>query len=388
MKLSKNLGRVATTLLATAMLASVSAVPAFAETGVTGTGETEIDEITIEKVLYLPTGTTVPTLSYDFNIVADQTATGTFNGKKDDVPMVSLNVKPGKGGGNAVATASFNGEDQATVLNGSDGQPTGVSYVTKEVTLSLDSLTGFDDAGVYKYDITETRTGDVAEGVTATNGALDLYVYVNREGENNYVITGAVVTEDGNPDVKTDTIKNYYDVTPDPDGGDPTANKGSLSIAKTVTGKMGDYEEDFQFTIQGIADGTYNIAYTGDNVDSTRDTTVTVSDSKATLPVQHGEKVTIYGIPKAENVNVSENAETLAAEGYTVTETKVDGESKTASSSVSVNVEPSEETATAFTNNREAVSPTGIVMNVAPYVLLVVIAAAGCFVFLRKRRED
>lgn len=31
MKLSKNLGRVATTLLATAMLASVSAVPAFAE---------------------------------------------------------------------------------------------------------------------------------------------------------------------------------------------------------------------------------------------------------------------------------------------------------------------------------------------------------------------
>ena len=45
-------------------------------------------------------------------------------------------------------------------------------------------------------------------------------------------------------------------------------------------------------------------------------------------------------------------------------------------------------TSAEFTNNREAVSPTGIVMNVAPYVLLVVVAAAGCFVFLRKRRED
>ena len=41
-----------------------------------------------------------------------------------------------------------------------------------------------------------------------------------------------------------------------------------------------------------------------------------------------------------------------------------------------------------FYNTRDAVSSTGIVMNVASYVLLVVVAAAGCFVFLRKRRED
>ena len=42
----------------------------------------------------------------------------------------------------------------------------------------------------------------------------------------------------------------------------------------------------------------------------------------------------------------------------------------------------------AYTNTRNAVSPTGLAMNVAPYALLVVVAAAGCFVFLRKRRED
>lgn len=42
----------------------------------------------------------------------------------------------------------------------------------------------------------------------------------------------------------------------------------------------------------------------------------------------------------------------------------------------------------AYTNNREAVSPTGLIMDIAPYVLLVAVAAAGCFVFLRKRRED
>ena len=41
-----------------------------------------------------------------------------------------------------------------------------------------------------------------------------------------------------------------------------------------------------------------------------------------------------------------------------------------------------------YTNTREAVSPTGLIMDIAPYALLVVVAAAGCFVFLRKRRED
>ena len=388
MKLNKTFGRIATTLVATAMLASVAAVPAFAETGVTGTGKEKIDEITIKKVLYLPTGTTVPGLSYDFNIVADQNATGTFNGKNDAGTTVSLNVKPGEGGGSKVneGTVVFSSADSTTELKNND-QPTGVSYVTKEVTLSLDSLEGFDDAGVYKYDITETRTGDVADGVTATNGTLDLYVYVNRVGSD-YVITGAVVTEDGQPTAKTDTIKNYYDVTPGEDGGDPTANKGSLSIAKTVTGAMGDYSEDFEFTIQGIADGTYNIAYTG-NVDATRKTTVTVTDGKATLPVQHNEKVTIYGIAPAEDVTVSENAITLANEGYTVTATSVNGEAlETPSATVTVDVVASETATTAFTNNREAVSPTGLIMDIAPYVLLVVVAAAGCFVFLRKRRED
>ena len=40
----------------------------------------------------------------------------------------------------------------------------------------------------------------------------------------------------------------------------------------------------------------------------------------------------------------------------------------------------------AVVNTRNAVSPTGIVMNVAPYSLLVVVAAAGCFVFMRKSR--
>lgn len=72
--------------------------------------------------------------------------------------------------------------------------------------------------------------------------------------------------------------------------------------------------------------------------------------------------------------NVAEN--NLVANSYGVTKTIAETEGKVKAVKV------------AYTNNLESTAPTGVVMNVAPYILLVVIAVAGAFVFLRKRRED
>ena len=56
MNLKKNLGRVATAFLATAMLASLTAVPASADTPTDGvwTSDTGITAIEFDKVLMLP----------------------------------------------------------------------------------------------------------------------------------------------------------------------------------------------------------------------------------------------------------------------------------------------------------------------------------------------
>lgn len=394
MKLNKTFGRIATTLVATAMLASVAVVPAFA-TSVTGDGTKKIAEVGISKTLYLPTGTDVPDVEYEFNIVgatasASDVATGTQG--IENAP-VTLEVKSGDGTYYDVGSYDFTSyAGQPTVMAGN----TGVSYVEVPVTLTLPEIT-FSDAGVYKYNVTETIKVNGTEVTVETDTEnhyvfgqqLNLYLYVNRVGTEEpyeYQVVGAVLTDAAG--TKTEDIYNYYDVTPGTGGGDPTANLGSLSITKTVTGAMGDQHEDFDFTISGITDGTYNIVYTG-NTGSSRDTDVNVVDGTATLPVKHGETVTIYGITPAKDVTVSENATTLEDEGYTVTATSVNGEALgTPSSIATVDVVASETATTAFTNNREAVSPTGLVMDIAPYALLVVVAAAGCFVFLRKRRED
>ena len=73
MKLNKTFGRIATTLVATAMLASVAVVPAFA------TGEPQYEEgefgtstIQITKELIMPSEVNVPDVTFSFDIYGYQ----------------------------------------------------------------------------------------------------------------------------------------------------------------------------------------------------------------------------------------------------------------------------------------------------------------------------
>ena len=103
-----------------------------------------------------------------------------------------------------------------------------------------------------------------------------------------------------------------------------------------------------------------------------------------------GQEFVIYGLSENDTYTVEETS--YAAEGYTTTVDKayVEGDTREDSETgdfVSVKV-GTDDDSVMFYNYKNATAPTGIVMNVAPYVLLVVVAAACCFVFLRKRRED
>lgn len=411
MKLNKTFGRIATTLVATAMLASVAAVPAFAADGVVeGSIEEPITSITLTKELLVPTGVTVPEVTYEFSIQNATPGTDDTHDVLIDDKNYEMPVKAGVGGSaNVLDTAYFN-DDETTASD-----YTGVDRVTKTIELPLTSIADdFKDAGIYKYTIHEDIfVGDSSSALESSDDYLvgetmDLYLIVGRSGAD-YKITGAVV--ENSYGTKSDTFTNYYKVEkPDDEETDPTAELGSLSISKTVTGQMGDYSEDFEFTVSGLNNNTkYNIRYTNTPSGTTRGDSVTTDGSgNAVVSVKHGEKVTIYGVsPKEDVYTVSEDSEVFTAEGYTLdaltandndtdsTDTinwnSTDNATDLAgaqTNGVTVDVNKSATTELSFTNNRVAVSPTGLIMDIAPYVLLVVAAAAGCFVFLRKRRED
>ena len=115
MKLNKTFGRIATTLVATAMLASVAVVPAMAEPekvngAITSDGyyddttDAGIDTFSFTKELEMPVDVDEPTVTFNFTLSPDNPV---GNEIASDEQQKSADVKAGLG--SATGIAEFNG---------------------------------------------------------------------------------------------------------------------------------------------------------------------------------------------------------------------------------------------------------------------------------------
>ena len=237
----------------------------------------------------------------------------------------------------------------------------------------------YSEAGVYKYAIDEQAVNTDA-GFSDQTGSLNLYLIVTRVNtgsitdDEDFRVSGAVIEKaDG---TKTATWTNYYKLD---DSG--KSEVGSISVKKEIAGAMGNKGDTFEFTINGLTDGvTYT--YTTSDAPAT-EKTMTSTNNKVTLG--HNQTMTLVGLDDGAKITVTETIP--ANSGYATTAITNDNDGDLTNGNT-LTVAKNQVKDTTFTNTREAVSPTGLVMDIAPYALLVVVAAAGCFVFLRKRRED
>lgn len=399
MKLNKTIGRVATTLVATAMLASLAA-PAMAADYVAGA-----DEVAFTKTIDMSgaPGATVPNATYQYSIA------------QGDAVEAGVNTPEIKAG--VVVTGQDN---QVTAPTISDAEFTPADAINNEgkavETVSVDfSGITFTQPGIYRYEITEADPN--VAGLT-TDGANTLYLDVYVVDENgamkisNYVMLTEAITPDLT--VNGDTQKTeavYGDKSKKFSGNDDDAYVTyELTVQKNVSGAMGDKTVPFDFTInfdnlsEGTKVSTKNVT-AGEGAESTV-TTYTPSnganaagETSVSASLKHGEEVTISGVPADALYEVVETLPNTA--GYTVSYKIDNAENFTSITGGKGETETTYSTSdpddkqmnnvdhkVVVNNFKDSVTPTGIIMNVAPYALLVVIAAAGCFVFLRKRRED
>ena len=424
MKLSKNLGRVATTLLATAMLASVSAVPAFAADQVQHTGDA-LEYVSITKELTKPENVYAPNVTFQFkinpvtdadenDIVENDSATGTRLENGVQVPVTGIEVYEGIQGGVYVADPEddnnedddYNGQAVFAPNTSSTDGDIGKKMVTAEAKFAINNEL-FTHAGVYKYTISETAITAEGnyEGITNdTYTTRDLYVYVRESNTpGKFEVYGAVVKGGAENAGKTDRFTNVYGGTEQ----QPTVN--DLVVAKDIEGDAANLGETFDFTISVTADNNakgeaYYIVWGTLNESGVFEPTMTGEEGSQTF----AKVETIYSVGTADqttsttvslgDLDAVKIYGLSAGDTYTVTEKKANdnGYKTTVTTGYNLNdngavtgvLDDNKDEQIVFTNTRDAVSPTGIVMNVAPYALLVVVAAAGCFVFLRKRRED
>lgn len=361
MNLNKTLGRVATTLVAGAMLTAL-AMPAYAAS-VTGDGETAVSSFTITKNLTKEQKTMTPNVSFTFTVDEAKDVEETRNG----VPV-------------------SDGVDGGVTVNSADGSADFVPGDTLDNNTNLNDTVTFDVhidaftlAGIYKYTITEDDFS--YDGITKDTNILDLYVYI-QNGDNGLKVayTELVDPDGGNEsaELKTDSFTNDYDSN--------GAALHDLVVYKVVSGNAANMSATFTFdvTIAGETGEKYYVEigkYENGTFTATPSSTqILTSGIAGEFTLGNGDAIKVYGLDSNDTYTVEELEDNT--NGYTL---EINGTAD--SDGITTGTISSDETIK-YENAKNASTPTGIVMNVAPYVLLVVVAAAGCFVFLRKRRED
>lgn len=360
MQLNRKVTRLAASVLATAMFACATALPAMAEAP-TATA-------TLTKKLTKAANAYAPNTNFTFKI-EQATSADLTNGVTDKV------IYSGPEGG----VTFEGGSTEGTITS----EPQGSDLTHSEITVGTLNLVYnknlFTKAGVYRYKITETAGS--YDGIEYDTTARYFDVYVTNAAAGGLDVTYATFVDANDSTAKDDGIfTNDY----------ATDASKTLTVHKVVEGNLGDKTKSFDFSVKidGETGEQYYVTY-GDGKTETL-----TSGTAKTISLKDGQSLTVFGLSKNDQYTVSETDYTTT-DGYTtkvVTDPTDTTNSETAGAVRGSSVEDQKVSDTAddvyFYNIKNYSTPTGVIMNVAPYVLMVGIAVAGCFVFLRKRRDD
>lgn len=395
----KHLKRLSALVLAAMMVLALGAT-AFADTN-----SQSITSLTIEKELtaFNPDGKDVsaPEISYTYEIKA---------GEKDVEITDSTGVKALTNEGvteNMTITGSIAWNADEILETASNGKKN-----TKDIVIGFAAV-DFEQAGIFRYEITETPGDLAASGVTdggSHKRILDLYVKdsddENAAGAARWVVYGAVLfapeTDDSGAVV---SMKKTTGFVADEAAAADCYYTLNLTVSQTLVGDRAKNMNKFPFTVS-----FENSALTSD-VLLRQETSGTVTapapvkgkldETVLTPALTSGASVTYIGIPAGTSVSIYEEnnvtgttyKETYVIDGGEPSEGKMiswldnNKQSEIATVSSTANEAQSARTA-AFTNTLEAISPTGVMLRVAPFAAIVLAGSAMLIVLIARSRRN
>ena len=190
---------------------------------------------------------------------------------------------------------------------------------------------------------------------------------------------------------KNFTPESKFDFTADTISADTTfyakyvPASANLTVTKTVTGKLGDINKAFTFTITKANGTSANI--TDANVEISEADSAKVEwlrNGKFTL--KDGASITFKNLPSGEYKILEED---YTGEKYeTSWQIGTDGEVQEKNSTATVTIGTTEQTVH-FTNHRTLEPDLGVLLDTLPYiVILAVVAGGGILLMLRKHRKE
>ena len=358
-----------------------------------------------------------PAITYTYTLSA---VTG-VNATVTDSAGMSGKVKDG------VSTAITNATDTIQFLSSEKNASSAAGEKdTKYADFTFDA-TKFSAPGIYRYKIVETTnvtkaSVGVTEAATYNNTRyLDVYVKKNTDGTAREIYgytlyemangDSTTFNADADPTVNIDKKSSgYVNTKENPSVADPAEDVDvykthNYRIHKTTTGQMADTEHSFPLAITYTkpASVTANVPMDvtlagGATLTGTTDNTIT---NPASATVKDGSVITLTGVPEGAQFSVVETNDT--PDSYKVKAGATSGAADLLTEAI-VNAGSAAGATTAqaltpetgnvggskdlyFTNTLDIISPTGIAMRFAPYVLMV-IGGVALIVLARRGRSE
>ena len=305
-----------------------------------------------------------------------------------------------------------------------------------EVTLALKDSLPFTSAGIYRYNIIQSAMTHSQKGFIiksekiddAVTKYLDLYVTIVDDA---LKVTGAVLTEKStNPTTDTTDATNIHpndsqEIDTLNDAFSPNKTDGFyntytgyiVELKKVVAGNMASTTDPFPFNLTTVDstnvddDDTYSagltVAIDRTNADSTNwtvDGTTIGTTISSGIALKHNQSVKLVGIPASDAITFKETI--TAAEGYKIsssvanmsrssgsvydisTSTNNKAENSTYNNDTSGTVATVLDNNTGiitYTNFRDVISPTGIIMRFAPYALMLIGGIALLIIAMKRK---
>lgn len=381
----KNLNRLATLALSGMMVMSM-AVPAFAADV----------KIPFEKVLHTDGKTYAPNTTFRFKIVP-KTGNISYNGG-------SYQGLTAEAGAVTIENVTF---DKSMGLGTADAEGASFRADTK-LTVHEDKLTG----GLGQYFFTLTEEHDGYEGIRYSDA--EYTIVVTKYDDNGTIKTTTTVQREGKgkfDNAKPSEIQNNYgkhfppetpdfpDPKPNPDPSKPKPDPDpkndtthDVTVKKRIVGKYADKSKTFDFAVTVESQESKNERYLVEviNKDGVVTRTDFVDDRDAkTFSVGQDSGIRIYGLTEHDLVKVHEtNGAT-----YDMTVKSVENTDSYITGLATANYETKfnvlkDGAKVDVTNTKDGVTPTGIVMNVAPYAMMLAVAGGLGVVFMNRKKEE